>query len=220
VTDGPDRLPLLEALHSTPARRYLSTEQVPDDVLWAVLDAAVRGPSGGNSQHWGWVVVTDAEVKAKVAGWYRENWDAAYGSRRAEILAAPPGSPGLSKAGYLGAEHLAHHLAEVPVWIFPVLRGAAESTDPTTGASVYGAVQNLCLAARAHGLGTSLTTLYRGHEPELRALLGLPDDALTMALVPLGYPERGRWAQPRRNPVEDVVHWERWGVHRPRSSEG
>ena len=48
-----------EAIHSTPARRYLKTDPIPDDVLWTILDAAIRGPSGGNSQGWGWVVVTD-----------------------------------------------------------------------------------------------------------------------------------------------------------------
>jgi nitroreductase len=219
VTDPAD-LSVLEALHSTPARRYLSTEPVPDELVWELLDAAVRGPSGGNSQGWGWVVVTDPDVKKQVAGWYRDNWNLAYGNRRDEILAQPAGAPGLSRNGFLGAEHLAEHLEEAPVWIFPVLRGAADATDPMTGASVYGAVQNLCLAARAHGLGTSLTTLYRGHEDELRELLGLPGDALTMALIPIGWPTRGRWAQPRRRPVEEVVHWNRWGDTRPRDGGG
>src|ERR1700727_2849786 len=51
-------LPVLEALHSPPARRYMSPEPIPDEVIWAILDAAVRGPSGGNQQGWGWVVGT------------------------------------------------------------------------------------------------------------------------------------------------------------------
>lgn len=37
-----------------------------------------------------------------------------------------------------------------------------------------------------------------------------------MGLVPLGYPARGRWSTPRRQPVEQVVHWERWGTMRAR----
>ncbi|TVT21896.1 nitroreductase [Amycolatopsis acidiphila] len=205
-----------EALHSTPARRYLAPDPIPDEVLWAILDTAIRGPSGGNAQRWGWVVVTDQQIKDQVAGWYRENWEAAYGRRRADILAAPPGSKGLSPRGFLGAEHLAHNLEKAPVWVLPVLRHAANATDPRVGASIYGAVQQLCLAARVHGIGTSLTTLYQGHEDELRALLGLPEDALTMALIPMGYPERGRWAQPKRRPVEEVVHWNRWGAVRAR----
>ncbi|HEY0937193.1 MAG TPA: nitroreductase family protein [Trebonia sp.] len=206
-------LSALEALHSTPSRRYLAADPIPEDVLWAILDAAIRGPSGGNAQQWGWVVVTDPEVKARVAGWYRENWDAAYGRHRERILAGAAGAA-LSPRGFLGAEHLAQHLEEAPVWVFPVLRQAADATSPRVGSSIYGAVQQLCLAARAYGIGSSLTTLYGGHEDELRELLGLPPDALTMALIPLGYPARGRWAEPKRRPVEEVVHWNRWGAAR------
>ena len=206
-------LSALEALHSTPTRRYLAPDPIPEDVLWAILDAAIRGPSGGNSQQWGWVVVTDQDVKGRVAGWYRENWEAAYGQHRDRILAGDPGSS-LTPRGFLGAEHLAHHLEEAPVWVFPVLRNAAEAKSPRVGSSIYGAVQQLCLAARAYGIGTSLTTLYYGHEDELRELLGLPADALTMALIPMGYPARGRWAEPKRRPVEEVVHWNRWGATR------
>jgi nitroreductase len=210
-------LTVLEALHSTPARRYLSPDPIPDDVLWAILDAAIRGPSGGNAQQWGWVVVTDQEVKDRVAAWYRVNWNAAYGSRREQILSGAAASAGgLTPRGFLGAEHLAEHIQEAPVWVFPVLRGAADATSPRIGSSIYGAVQQLCLAARAYGIGTSLTTLYTGHEEELRELLGLPADALTMALIPMGYPARGRWAEPKRLPVEDVVHWGRWDAKRSR----
>ena len=75
-------LGVLEALHSTPSRRFLSPEPIPDEVIWAILDAAVRGPSGGNQQGWGWVVVTDPAIKSRVGEWYREGWDAAYGRRR------------------------------------------------------------------------------------------------------------------------------------------
>jgi nitroreductase len=210
-------LTVLEALHSTPARRYLSPDPIPDDVLWAILDAAIRGPSGGNSQQWGWVVVTDQAVKDQVAAWYRVNWEASYGARREEILNAPPeANGGLTARGFLGAEHLANHIQDAPVWIFPVLQHAADSTSPRIGSSIYGAVQQLCLAARAYGIGTSLTTLYGGHEAELAELLGLPEDARTMALIPLGYPSQGRWAEPKRRPVEQVVHWGRWGDQRSR----
>ena len=99
---------------------------------------------------------------------------------------------------------------------YSVLRNAADAASPRVGSSIYGAVQQLCLAARAYGIGTSLTTLYGGHEDELRELLGLPPDALTMALIPMGYPAKGRWAEPRRRPVGEVVHWDHWGAKRSR----
>jgi nitroreductase len=211
----PEDLPVLEALHSTPARRYLSTEPIGDDVLWALLDAAVRGPSGGNTQRWAWVVVTDPEVKKRIADYYRNGWERAYGSRREQILGADPGGD-MSKRSFLAADHLAAHLEEAPVWVVPVLLGAAASRNPRLGSSIYGAVQQLMLAARAYGIGSTLTTLHSGHEAEVRELLGLPEDALTMALIPLGYPERGRWAEPKRRPLGEVVHWDRFGERRDR----
>ncbi|TQS44107.1 nitroreductase family protein [Cryptosporangium phraense] len=207
---APDQLPVLEALHTTPSRRYLSGEPIPDDVLDAILDAAIRGPSGGNRQAWGWVVVTDPAIKEPIAGWYREGWQRAYGPRRDEILNGRPGTSGLSPASYRATEYLAEHLHEAPVWVIPVLRNAAGSTDPRLGASIYGAVQQLQLAARAYGIGSTLTTFHVAHEDEVRALLGLPDDALTMALIPLGYPARGRWSRPARRPLDEVVHRDHW----------
>jgi nitroreductase len=206
-----DEVGLLAGLRTTPARRYLSPEPIPDDVLWDILDAAIRGPSGGNSQSWGWVVLTDPAIKTQIAAWYLEGWNRYYGRRREEFLNAEPESGTLTRRGFLGAEHLAQHLAEAPVWVFPVLRNAVGAKDPRLGSSIYGAVQQLMLAARAYGIGTSLTSLYAGHESEVSTLLGLPEDAMTMALIPMGYPVQGRWAEPKRLPVEQVVHWNQWG---------
>ena len=209
-SEDPQALPVLDALHSTPARRYLSDQPIEDDVVRAILDAAVRGPSGGNSQRWAWIVVRDPEVKSQIAEWYREGWETSYGSRREQILSSSDPN-GMSAASFRAADHLAAHLEEAPVWIFPVLLGAAKSSNPRLGSSIYGAVQQLMLAARAYGIGTTLTTLYRGHEDGVRKLLNLPEDALTMALIPLGYPAKGKWAQPKRRPLDEVVFQERYG---------
>jgi nitroreductase len=208
---NPHGLSVLEALHSTPARRYLSDRPIPDEVLWELLDAATRGPTGGNRQAWGWVVVTDPGIKARIAEWYRDVWQRSYGVRRDELLNGPAAETGLSARSYRATEHLAQHLQEAPVWVIPVLRNAAGSTDPRLGASIYGAIQQLQLAARAYGIGSTLTTFHTAHEDEVRELLELPEDALTMALIPLGYPARGRWAQPKRQPLEQVAHLNRWG---------
>lgn len=213
----PEPIPLLDALHSTPARRYLSNRPIDEGVLWAILDAAVRGPNGGNRQSWGWLVVTDDDVKRQIAVWYREGWERAYGVRRDEILAAEPSADGLSPRSFLATEHLALHVAEAPVWIIPFLRNAADSDNPRLGSSIYGAVQQLILAARAYGIGSTLTSFHVSHEAEVRSLLGLPDDALTMALIPLGYPAQGSWAQPKRRPLDEVVHWDQFGNVRQHS---
>jgi nitroreductase len=212
VPELPEPLSLLDGLHSTPSRRYLSTEPIPEHVLWSILDAAVRGPSGGNRQEWGWVVVTDQSIKDAVAPWYREGWRNAFGHRREEIMTAPPRPEGLTPRAYLAMEHLAEQIEEAPVWIIPVLRNAATATSPRAGASIYGAVQQLCLAARAYGIGTTLTNFQSGHEAELAQLLDIPPDAATMALIPMGYPTQGHWSEPKRRPLQEVVHWQRWGA--------
>jgi len=97
-----------------------------------------------------------------------------------------------------------------------VLLNTATSNNPRTGASVYGAVQNLMLAARAYGIGSTLTTLYTEHDDQVKELLNIPKDAMTMALIPLGYPNRGRWSQPKRRSVEDVTYWDSWNTKKHR----
>lgn len=204
---------LLEAIHSTPARRYLSDKSIPDNIIWNILDAAIRGPSGANNQNWIWMVIKEKHIKNKIADWYLEGWNQAYGARRQSILNGTDNSDNLGRNNYLSAEYLANHIADAPVWILPILRNIANSNTARAGSSIYGAVQNLILAARAYGVGTTLTTLLSnsGHEDEAKELLGIPSEAMIMALVPMGYPSKGRWTQPRRNNVENVTFWDGWG---------
>ena len=208
---NPKDLGLIEGLHSTPARRYLSGQPISDEILIDLLDAAIRAPSGGNNQGWGWLVLKDVEKKQKIAEWYREGWQNAYGVRREQILNKTDSSDTLGPKNFLSAEHLANNIQEAPVWVMAILRNAAESTNPRTGSSIYGAVQHLMLAARAHGIGATLTTLYASHEKDVKQLLGIPEDAMTMALIPLGYPSKGRWAEPKRQPVKDIAYKDHWG---------
>ena len=98
---------------------------------------------------------------------------------------------------------------EVPVVVLPCLQ-AYRQLDPTIGASVYPACQNLLLAARALGYGGVLTMWHSFVEPELRALLGVPDDFVLAACIPLGRPE-GSHGPVRRRPLADVVYDDRWG---------
>jgi len=84
---------VLEALHSTPARRYLSPQPIGDDIIRKLLDAAIRGPNGGNTQRWAWIVLRDPEVKAQIAAFYREGWEKLYGVHREFMLAQPEEDP-------------------------------------------------------------------------------------------------------------------------------
>jgi nitroreductase len=88
------------------------------------------------------------------------------------------------------------------------LQGATPAR--TSGSSIYPAVQNMLLAARALGLGATLTTLYLNFEKEVEAVLGLPPDVHSYALLPIGYP-MGRFGPVRRVPIADVVYEDQWG---------
>jgi nitroreductase len=112
------------------------------------------------------------------------------------------------------ATYLADHLHEAPVLIFACALMAGPSRDITSGSSIYPAVQNLMLAARALGLDTALTTVHRAHQDEIRALLGIPETVETAALIPVGWP-KGRFGEGFRLPVERVTYWERWGQRKP-----
>ena len=117
---------------------------------------------------------------------YRRAWDEIVAPR---YRSGEP-APGISRERFdrmlAAAEHLAHHIHEAPVWIVPCLQGA--SPTRTAGSSIYPAVQNMLLAARALGLGATLTTLYLNFEKEAEAALGLPPDWHSYALIPIGYP--------------------------------
>jgi nitroreductase len=194
------------------AMRRLKPDDVPDDLIWKLLESAIMAPSGGNRQPWNFIVVKDAEKKRKIGEWYLDAWEKSYGPAREAMLRDPQ----MAKT-YHSADHLARNIAAVPVLIFGTIRRDMPTSGPNLllGASIYPAVQNLMLAARALGLGTALTTLHRLHEGEVKQLLGVPDDVETMAMIPVGWP-RGKFGVPSRMPAEKVSYWDSWGTTRPR----
>jgi nitroreductase len=106
------------------------------------------------------------------------------------------------------AEYLAAHIHEAPVCIVPCLEG--ETPTRWSGSSIYSAMQNMLLAARALGLGATLTTLYMQFEKEAEAELGLPPGVHSYALLPIGYP-MGRFGPVRPIALAEVVYEDRWG---------
>jgi nitroreductase len=201
---------IFEAMYTLRAMRRLKPDPVPEELVWKVLDAAIRAPSGGNAQPWAFVVVTDAAKKKQIGKWYVEAWNAAYGGPAArEAMLANP----VMARTFKSADHLANNIADVPVLIFACVMPGQTAATSGAGPNIYPAVQNLMLAARALGLGTTLTTLHRAHEQDVKALLGIPPDYDTMAMVPLGSP-KGNFGSGPRKPVEKVTHWEAWGTGR------
>ncbi|GIX47306.1 MAG: nitroreductase [Candidatus Tectimicrobiota bacterium] len=197
---------LFTALYTTRALRRLKPDPVPEAVLFQLLDAAIRAPSGRNAQDWRFVLVTDAAVKRQLQAWAAEGW-ARYQPRYAAEPALLEQLPRTPRLALKAVAWLVQHLAEVPVII--VVCGE-RGRHHTPGGSIFPAVQNLLLAARGLGLGASIFNLPLVRPEELAALLAIPASYEIYCLVPLGYP-RDRHGPVRRKPVKHVAFWERWG---------
>lgn len=199
---------VFEAIATQRAMRRLKPDPVPDELIWKIIGAAARAPSGGNIQPWNFVVIRDPEIKRQIAEVYRQGYQYVYSA----MGNAAKANETVERI-YRSANHLAEHLAEVPVLIMVTLRVAGVDKLSPPGASIFPAVQNLMLAARALGLGTTLTTAHRYREEKVREILGIPDGIETMTLIPVGWPE-GRFGVGPRRPIEKVTYWDRWGETR------
>ena len=204
----PEAATLFEIMATTRSMRRLKPDPVPPELIRQILEAGVSAPSGGNMQRWRFLVIRDPKIKQTVGAYYKRAWDEVVYPRYSAGEPAPGTSPERFKRMLGAAQYLADHIHEAPVWIVPCLEGAAPTR--TAGSSIYPAVQNMLLAARALGLGATLTTLYLNFEKEVETALGLPSGMHSYALVPIGYP-MGRFGPVRRIPLAEIVYEDRWG---------
>ncbi len=210
---GNHEFDLYKAIYTTRSMRRLRTDPVAPELLVRVIEAATMGPSGHNRQPWFFIVVTDRETKDFVATRYLIAWERIFTPVERQVVATDPQSQ--RGRNLRSAKYLAEHIADVPVMIFACVKkytDRARAGQPMWGA-IYPAVQNLCLAARGYGLGSSITGMHTMFAHEIDARLGVPPEYANILLIPIGYP-KGRWARPDRKPVLSVTFWERWGNRR------
>jgi nitroreductase len=219
---------LFETIYSARALRRFKPDPVPEELITRILNAAIRAPSAGNAQNWAFIVVRDLEQRHTLSSIYR---------RASDIVAqfyAVRGRPShMSEEQYRrfmsSGSYLWSHMDEAPVLMVPCLRLEPWPSLPATAvpvdvqakyqelrlnrlsaASIYPAIQNIILACRALGLGTSITTNHTLLEEEVRAVLALPPEMRTYALMPIGYP-RDKFGPLSRRPVTEVAFADRYG---------
>jgi nitroreductase len=220
-------LGVFEAIHTARALRRLKQDPVPDAVITQILEAAIRAPSAGNAQNWAFIVVRDPEQRRKLGTIYRK------ASNIASAMYAARGRPAhmteeqFQRFMTAGA-YLWDHMGDAPLILVPCqaqpqlpplealpsdIRAnfAREQAyvERIRGASIYPAVQNIILACRALGLGTTITTNHIRCEDEVKAVLGIPEDVQTFAMMPIGYP-RGKFGPLTRRPIVEIAHVDRW----------
>jgi nitroreductase len=199
---------LLEAIYSQRSFTRYKRDPVPRKAIEKIIDAATQAPSGGNVQPWEFIAVTDPDVIAQVGGVYRDVW-----------LAARPTPSADESPVYRAARYLANHMPEAPALILVCAdhsKGYMERNPNEAiqrgryASSIWLAVQNMFLAARALGLGTRLTTAHIGGEDRVKKILDIPDHVETLVLTPLGYP-RGNFGRVDRRPAAEVTSFNRYG---------
>ena len=202
---------LLEGLATTRAIRRYTKEQIPHEHLRDILYSATRAPSGSNRQPFRFLVLTEGEqaqqAKALIATSAQEIWTAkeqADGYGRGS--GADPDSPKSRMARTMRS--YVEHFANVPALILPCLV-RYRAPDPMEGASVYPAVQNLLLAARALGYGGVITGFHKPVESELKTLLDIPEEVFVACTLTLGKPQ-GKHGPVRRRPLEEFVFTDKW----------
>lgn len=194
---------LFEALYSTRALRRYKPDPVPDEVLFQVIDAAIRAPAGGNAQIWHFLIVRDAEKRRKIGELYLKTWES-YGKQFLENPEAIEKLPRQMQMVVRSTDHLARHFAEAPVHLF--VCGPEQSQG-----TVYPAMQNVLLACRALGLGSVITMFHRPYPKELQALLGIPEGQVAHGLLPIGWPS-DKIGPVSRIPVHKVASVDSWGA--------
>jgi nitroreductase len=194
--------------------RRPSPDQIPDSLVRLLLEAAIAAPNGANRQCWGFIVVRDPDLKAAIQAYYSR----ALRKVAQPIYDNPVLPPGVTAARFKrqleAVVHLTEHFHEAPVWIVACYDAGWRRTDRFDGDSIYPAVQNILLAARALGLGATLTTRHRAYRREVDRLLNLPRGQHAHAIIPIGYPT-APFGVVRRGPLQNVVHLDRWGTPWP-----
>lgn len=217
MTTFPPADDLYALLSTTRSIRRISDAPVTEEVLRRIMQAAVWAPSGGNRQPWRIIAVRDRNIKEKIGRLYAAEWEQYVEYNVSKFEGQPPAVVAQVREAYSGGTRLAETLADVPVLaMFIHDPSALYVTDANLGrhpvvggASLYPAVQNFLLAARAEGLGGVLTTLVCNRETELRDILKFPTGWGVHAMVPLGHP-KGNHGPITRSSVDEMTSIDQW----------
>ena len=207
-----ENMEIFETIRTTRAMRRLKSDPVPNELIDKILDAAVCAPSGGNNQNWGFIVVSDKVLMRDVQRYYKKAFDTYVLPHYESQRDSPPAGMDVDSFSrqIKRVEHLTDHFHEAPVWIVACLNTGSHPATYLSGASIYPAVQNMLLAARALGLGATLTTRHAFYAEQVDELFGLPNGVRSYAILPIGYPE-GKFGPLRRGSVDKVVFTNKWG---------
>ncbi len=195
------------AMSTARSIRRFADEPVDDATLARCLEAARWAPSGANAQGWRFVVLRSPAMRSVVA----EAATLALGVIETAYRMERPamGDDDLRSRNNRATYELHDRAGEYTSVLFTQLR-LPHASDLLLGGSIYPAMQNFLLAARAQGLGACMTSWasYAG-EALLRAAVGVPDDWMLAGHIVVGWP-RGRHGPVRRRSLATVTNLDSW----------
>lgn len=196
-------------------RRRLDLDRpVEPEIIEECLRIALQAPSGSNAQGWHWIVVTDPQVRAGIADYYRRAALPYLDSRKSELEGLDEARRAGQERVTASARYLAENMHRVPVLVIGVLAGDVEKVPPGFQAGFWGsllpAAWSFMLALRARGLGSSWTTLHLQHAGEVAELLGIPPGYSQGVLLPVAYTTGTDFKPAPREPLETILHRDRW----------
>ena len=196
-----------EVLSTTRAvRRRLDLErEVDDEIILDCIDIAEQAPTGGNQGSRRWLIVRDPELKQRLAQLYRD----VIGDSMIEARDRLAGTGDPRERAMRSSAYLAEHLGEVPAIVIPVILGRHDGSGrPGLFDSVIQSAWSFCLALRARGLGTAWTTAGLVKAPEIKELLGIPDDVTEIAMFPVAWTVGTDFRRARRHPARHIAYFD------------
>lgn len=199
-------------------RKRLDLERpVPSEIIEECLEIAIQAPTGGNSQGWRFLVVTDEDKKAKIGELYKQSFFiyARSQQEQTESRGSRDHDPEQQGRVVKSAVYLAQNMHKVPVMIIPCIEGRVEDAGLMAQAGLYGSILpaawSLMLALRARGLGAAWTTLHLRYEQEIAEILGIPGHITQAALLPVAYFTGEDFQPAKRVAAAKVTSWNGWG---------
>lgn len=206
-------MPLDEAMSTQRAIRRLKTDPVDDALVLRLIELALKAPTGSNAQSWEFIIVRDPATKRAIGRLNRMVWGVYSRAARRVVK-----TDSKSQRSLDAVQWQADHFEEIPVIVVACQRGRyvpfVHILAATYFGSIFPAIQNLLLAARAANLGAALTTFPLWNMIALRKILGLPWNITPCAVIPMGWP-LGRYGPTTRRPVREVVSYDRFGNRTP-----
>ena len=190
-------------------KRLDLTRAVPYEELLECIDVASHAPMGGNLERNRWMIIDDADTKAKISEYF--------GAVGRPYLAMNSSAPADDRTGKVidSATFLVDHLHEVPALVLAMrLDRVPESSSTGAYAGYWGSVLpgvwSFQLAARSRGIGSAWTTFHLEHEAEVAELLGIPSSVTQVCLLAVGYYTGDSFTPAPRRPASEVTYLNRW----------